>query len=183
MPESNLRQALRVPLERALCAACKRFACAVEQARQLRELGDDELAGHRGRRRAHVGGEIAERCVLLVAHGGDDRHGAIGDRAHDALVGEGEELIAGRRPVEEAFAARREAVRLLIVPERRAALDALLYERRYSLLYEGQRWNDYRRFNRLNQLPLDRPTQFVAKVMPIPQAECDARVTKPNGCT
>jgi 23S rRNA (guanosine2251-2'-O)-methyltransferase len=41
------------------------------------------------------------------------------------LVGEGDELIAGRRPVEEAFAARREAVRLLIVPERRAALDAL----------------------------------------------------------
>ena len=43
----------------------------------------------------------------------------------DALVGEGEELIAGRRPVEEAFAARRERIRLLIVPERRAALDAL----------------------------------------------------------
>jgi 23S rRNA (guanosine2251-2'-O)-methyltransferase len=43
----------------------------------------------------------------------------------DALVGEGEELIAGRRPVEEAFAARRDSVRLLIVPERRAALDAL----------------------------------------------------------
>jgi len=36
-----------------------------------------------------------------------------------------DELICGRRPVEEAFAARREAVRLLIVPERRAALDAL----------------------------------------------------------
>jgi hypothetical protein len=63
-----------------------------------------------------------------------------------------------------------------------AALAALLYERRYSLLFEGQRWNDYRRFNILNQLPLDKPTHFVAKVMPIPQAECDARVTKPNGC-
>ncbi|HUP82816.1 MAG TPA: 23S rRNA (guanosine(2251)-2'-O)-methyltransferase RlmB [Candidatus Limnocylindria bacterium] len=34
-------------------------------------------------------------------------------------------MIAGKRPVEEAFAARRVAVRLLIVPERRAALDAL----------------------------------------------------------
>jgi len=43
----------------------------------------------------------------------------------DALVAEGEELIAGRRPVEEAFAARRDALRLLIVPERRAALDSL----------------------------------------------------------
>jgi 23S rRNA (guanosine2251-2'-O)-methyltransferase len=42
-----------------------------------------------------------------------------------SLLGEDEELICGRHPVEEAFAARREAVRLLIVPERRAALDAL----------------------------------------------------------
>ncbi len=43
----------------------------------------------------------------------------------ESLLGAEEELIAGRRPVEEAFAARRAAVRLLIVPERRAALDAL----------------------------------------------------------
>ncbi len=64
-----------------------------------------------------------------------------------------------------------------------AGLTALLYERRYSLLFEGQRWIDYRRFGILNQLPLDQPGQFVAKVMPIPQAECDARVTKPTGCT
>ena len=63
-----------------------------------------------------------------------------------------------------------------------AALSALLYEKRYSLLLEGQRWIDHRRFNLLSQLPLDRPTHFVAKVMPIPQAECDARVSKPNGC-
>jgi hypothetical protein len=62
-------------------------------------------------------------------------------------------------------------------------LTALLYERRYSLLFEGQRWNDHRRFGLLNLLPLDMPGQFVAKVMPIPQAECDARVTKPTGCT
>jgi hypothetical protein len=39
-----------------------------------------------------------------------------------------------------------------------------------------------RRWGRLGRLPLDQPTHFVAKVMPIPQAECDARVTKPNGC-
>ncbi|HEY5022715.1 MAG TPA: RagB/SusD family nutrient uptake outer membrane protein [Gemmatimonadaceae bacterium] len=62
-------------------------------------------------------------------------------------------------------------------------LTALLYERRYSLLFEGQRWNDYRRFGILDQLPIDQAGQFVAKVMPIPQAECDARVTKPTGCT
>ncbi|MFL5464153.1 MAG: RagB/SusD family nutrient uptake outer membrane protein [Gemmatimonadaceae bacterium] len=61
-------------------------------------------------------------------------------------------------------------------------LTALLYERRYSLLFEGQRWNDYRRFGLLSQLPIDQPGQFVAKVMPIPQAECDARIEKPAGC-
>ncbi|MBC7789492.1 MAG: RagB/SusD family nutrient uptake outer membrane protein [Anaerolineae bacterium] len=63
-----------------------------------------------------------------------------------------------------------------------AGLTALLYERRYSLLFEGQRWNDHRRFGLLGLLPIDQAGQFVAKVMPIPQAECDARVTKPNGC-
>jgi 23S rRNA (guanosine2251-2'-O)-methyltransferase len=42
------------------------------------------------------------------------------------MLAEDEEIVAGRRPVEEAFAARREAKRLLVVPERRAALDQLV---------------------------------------------------------
>ena len=37
-----------------------------------------------------------------------------------------EELVAGRRPVQEAFVARREAKRLLVVPQRRAALEQLV---------------------------------------------------------
>lgn len=37
-----------------------------------------------------------------------------------------EELVAGRRPVEEAFVARREARRLLVVPQRRQALEQLV---------------------------------------------------------
>ena len=37
-----------------------------------------------------------------------------------------EEVVAGRRPVEEAFAARRPVRRLLVVPGRRAALDQLV---------------------------------------------------------
>jgi 23S rRNA (guanosine2251-2'-O)-methyltransferase len=37
-----------------------------------------------------------------------------------------EELIAGRRPVEEAFVARRTALRLLIVPQRRQALERIV---------------------------------------------------------
>ena len=60
-------------------------------------------------------------------------------------------------------------------------IGALLYERRYSLLWEGHRWNDMRRYGRLSQLPLDLPSHFVAKVMPIPKQECDARNT-PTQC-
>src|SRR6185503_18125977 len=42
------------------------------------------------------------------------------------LVGPDEELVAGRRPVEEAFVAKRPAVRLLVVPQRRQALERLV---------------------------------------------------------
>ena len=41
-------------------------------------------------------------------------------------LAEDEELVAGRRPVEEAFVARREARRLLVVPQRRGALEKLV---------------------------------------------------------
>jgi 23S rRNA (guanosine2251-2'-O)-methyltransferase len=41
-------------------------------------------------------------------------------------LGDDEELVAGRRPVEEAFAARRPARRLLVVPDRRHALEQLV---------------------------------------------------------
>ena len=61
-------------------------------------------------------------------------------------------------------------------------VQALLYERRYSLILEGFRWADARRFNQLSTLPKDLPTHFVAIVEPIPLAECDARKEKPNGC-
>jgi starch-binding outer membrane protein, SusD/RagB family len=58
-------------------------------------------------------------------------------------------------------------------------LMGILYEKRYSLMMEGVRWVDYRRYNKLNLLPLDVPSgpnkNFVAKVMPIPQAECLVR--------
>lgn len=42
------------------------------------------------------------------------------------LLAEDEELVAGRRPVEEAFVARRPARRLLVVPQRRQALERLV---------------------------------------------------------
>ncbi len=42
------------------------------------------------------------------------------------LLGPDEELVAGRRPVEEVFAAGRAALRLLVVPQRRNALEQLV---------------------------------------------------------
>jgi hypothetical protein len=61
-----------------------------------------------------------------------------------------------------------------------AIVDGILYEKRYSLLMEADRWADLRRYGRLNQLPLDVASgpnkNFIAKVMPIPQAECLNRI-------
>lgn len=60
-----------------------------------------------------------------------------------------------------------------------AILEGILYEKRYSLLMEADRWSDMRRYNKLDEIPLDVPSgankNFVARVMPIPQAECLAR--------
>src|SRR6266516_446918 len=65
-----------------------------------------------------------------------------------------------------------------------ALLTELLYNRRYSLLWEqGTRWIDARRYGRLNTIPKAPPTGGdVAPVMPVPDAECNARGKQPN-CT
>ncbi len=57
-----------------------------------------------------------------------------------------------------------------------AALDQLLYEKRYSLLWEsGSRWIDTRLYGRLATLPKDAPTHKVHPNFPIPQDEVLAR--------
>jgi starch-binding outer membrane protein, SusD/RagB family len=59
-----------------------------------------------------------------------------------------------------------------------AFVDALLYERRYSLMFEGgHRWIDLRRFGR--PIPVDAPAHVRNLRFPVPQAECDARVNEP----
>jgi starch-binding outer membrane protein, SusD/RagB family len=72
-----------------------------------------------------------------------------------------------------------------------AILNGILYEKRYSLMMEGDRWIDMRRYNKLSELPLDITSgpnkNFVARVSPIPQAECLVRAGQsgallgPNG--
>ena len=52
-----------------------------------------------------------------------------------------------------------------------ALVDELLKQRRYSLFYEGHRWIDMRRYNRLNQLPIDRPGDDVWTKFPLPVSE------------
>lgn len=53
-----------------------------------------------------------------------------------------------------------------------AALDELLYNKTYSLLYEGgHRWIDARHYGRLSTLPVDRPGDVVFSTLPIPNAE------------
>jgi hypothetical protein len=56
------------------------------------------------------------------------------------------------------------------------AVDILLRERRYSLLFEGgHRWIDLRRYQLLDILPKDKPDHAVHPRFPIPVAEADAR--------
>lgn len=52
---------------------------------------------------------------------------------------------------------------------------ALLYERRFSLLWEqGTRWIDARRFGRLSDIPVAVPGGHVPSAMPVAKSECDA---------
>jgi hypothetical protein len=68
--------------------------------------------------------------------------------------------ISGKLPALSGFA------------DANAALTELLYNKLYSLLYEGaHRWIDARHYGRLNTLPVDRPGDQVFSTLPIPNAE------------
>ena len=73
-PVARRDEPLAVALGGAPRAAVERGAGALEPLAQLGDVGHDEPRGGGRGRGAHVGGEIAERRVLLVADGRDDRH-------------------------------------------------------------------------------------------------------------
>jgi hypothetical protein len=52
-----------------------------------------------------------------------------------------------------------------------ALLDEMLRQRRYELYFEGHRWVDMRRYDRLDDLPIDRPGDNVWVSFPIPEQE------------
>ena len=63
------------------------------------------------------------------------------------------------------------------------ALDELLYNKKYSLIWEyGHVWIDLRHYDRLDQLPTDNGDPYVTDVMPIPANECIPRDPTPEGC-
>ena len=49
-----------------------------------------------------------------------------------------------------------------------ALINEMLYQRRFSLFFEGHRWVDMRRYNKLNELPIDRPGDDVWVQFPTP---------------
>jgi hypothetical protein len=58
--------------------------------------------------------------------------------------------------------------------------DEILYNRRYSLMFEGgHRWIDLRRFGRLDELPIDLEGLVINARYPIPSQECDGRPGEP----
>ena len=62
-------------------------------------------------------------------------------------------------------------------------LDELLYNKRYSLVYEfGQRWVDLRKYKLLQTLPKALPTHKIFDHLPIPSTECSSRSPVPAGC-
>ena len=50
-------------------------------------------------------------------------------------------------------------------------IEEMLNQRRYELFFEGHRWIDMRRYDRLNELPIDRPGDDIWVSFPIPENE------------
>lgn len=62
-------------------------------------------------------------------------------------------------------------------------LTELLYNKRYSLVWEGgHTWIDMRHYGRLNQIPVRAADPRLFPAMPIPVAECQPRTPQPAGC-
>ncbi|HKI84453.1 MAG TPA: RagB/SusD family nutrient uptake outer membrane protein [Candidatus Krumholzibacteria bacterium] len=62
-------------------------------------------------------------------------------------------------------------------------LDELLYNKRYSLVWEyGHVWIDLRHYGRLDELPVTAADPIIVDAMPIPSNECFSRSPEPTGC-
>lgn len=102
-----------------------------------------------------------EELVLMYAEAKlqkDDLAGAVA--ALDIIrEGNGLQKLAAAKPA--------------VIGDKNKLIDELLHQRRYSLFMEGHRWFDMRRYDRLNELPLDKPGHSVYTQFLIPKAESD----------
>ncbi|MES2734649.1 MAG: RagB/SusD family nutrient uptake outer membrane protein [Bacteroidota bacterium] len=57
------------------------------------------------------------------------------------------------------------------VVDKPSLINEMLKQRRYSLFFQGHRWIDMRRYNRLSELPIDRPGDIVHTQFPRPFVE------------
>jgi starch-binding outer membrane protein, SusD/RagB family len=106
-----------------------------------------------------------EELLLLRAEAKfftSDVTGAVADLNLVRTVSGGLPALSGGAPTEAEF------------------VTALLYEREFSLLFEGHRWIDVRRFGKLDTLPLDKADHTRNRRYPIPLAECNARPGEPQ---
>lgn len=64
-----------------------------------------------------------------------------------------------------------------VIGDKAKLIDEMLNQRRYSLFYEGHRWFDMRRYDRLNQLPNDLPTAkvYVQMIRPFAEVQWDLK--------
>jgi len=78
-------------------------------------------------------------------------------RAEARMFGTTPDLAGALADINRVRAAANAPVLTTLGADRAAQTTRLLYERRYSLFFEGFRWVDHKRFNRLSELPVERP--------------------------
>lgn len=77
-------------------------------------------------------------------------------RAEARLFGATPDLAGALADINRVRAAANAPALTTVGADRAAQTTRLLYERRYSLFFEGFRWVDHKRFNRLSELPVER---------------------------
>ncbi len=122
--------------------------------------------------------ELASALVVTITNSPTDRLPIIRNEELILLRAEANIGLGNFGPAQDDINVVRAAAGLPAVAINAGnALDQLLFERRYSLFAEGHRWIDMRRYNRLDQLPIDRtgdanrPDDQVFRQWPVPLNE------------
>src|SRR5215210_1887442 len=126
-PVVRMIEASEVAVEHAYRGRFEGGATRLEALQELPKIGNDD-ARRRGRRGgANVRDQVAQRRVLLVPDGRDDRDCAVGNRPHEALVAEREQVLeaAAAARDHDHFDARRGAQATDGVDDRRRGAGSL----------------------------------------------------------